>query len=348
MIIERGIYYHSLQGKVQLCTQIWFLELNLSKFRRLSTWSHFFVIKRPERAKQEMSTIKFTSLLHLSDKDMSSLKLVFNSNWQYNVEEQALEVVEKLGDESRFFDLLDMYRSGEVAVIKESVKTHNPDRRRFKNGDIVFCFIPYTSNKDWMLVNAYKVLDDSKWLVGADENYMAEYQPYFGRLVVHYEDKTHNILVRSPEIIDTIYVKTILEHPYNELGEDFPGYENVDLSWNDLRRVLRFKNWQTALENQKAVYLITDTATNKRYVGSAYGDNMLLGRWRNYAENGHGGNKELKALVEENGLEYVKNNFRYSILDIYKSTTDDEAIIARESWWKNILLTRGDYGYNAN
>ncbi len=295
-----------------------------------------------------MSTIKFTSLLHLSDDDMNHLKLEFNSNWQYNVEEQAPEVVEKLGNESRFFDLLDMYCSGEVAVIKESVKTHNPNRRRFKNGDIVFCFIPYTSNKDWILVNAYKVLDDSKWLVGADEDYMAEYQPYFGRLVVHYEDKTHNILVRSHEIIDTIYVKTILEHPYNELGEDFPGYENVDLSWNDLRRVLKFKNWQTALENQKAVYLITDTATNKRYVGSAYGDNMLLGRWRNYAENGHGGNKELKALVEEKGLGYVKDNFRYSILDIYKSTTDDETIIARESWWKNILLTRGDYGYNAN
>lgn len=280
---------------------------------------------------------------------MSSLKLVFNSNWYYDAENQTPEVVEKLGNTSRDFNLLYMYRSDEVAVVKESVKTHNPDgHKRFKNGDIVFCFIPYSSDKDWLLVNTYRVLDDSKFLIDADEEGFAEYAPFFGRLVVHFEDKGRNVVVRSEDIIDSIYVKTILEHPYNELGEDFPGYENVDLSWNDLRRVLRFKNWQTALENQKAVYLITDTATNKRYVGSAYGDNMLLGRWRNYAENGHGGNKELKALVEEKGLEYVKNNFRYSILDIYKSTTDDEAIIARESWWKNILLTRGDYGYNAN
>lgn len=296
-----------------------------------------------------MSVIKFKQLLHLSDDDMNHLKLEFNSNWQYNVEEQAPEVVEKLGNESRFFNLLDMYRSGEVAVVKESVKTHNPDsHKRFKNGDIVFCFIPYSSDKDWLLVNAYRVLDDSKFLVDADEESFAEYAPFFGRLVVHFENKSRNVVVCNKDNIDSIYVKTILEHPYNELGEDFPGYENVNLSWSDLRRVLKFKNWQTALENQKAVYLITDTATNKRYVGSAYGDTMLLGRWRNYAENGHGGNKELKALVEENGLEYVKNNFRYSILDIYKSTTDDETIIARESWWKNILLTRGDYGYNAN
>jgi len=296
-----------------------------------------------------MSAIKFTSLLHLSDEDMSKLKLVFNSNWYYDAENQTPEVVAKLGNVSRDFNLLYMYRSDEVDVVKESAKTHNPDgHKRFKTGDVVFCFIPYSSDKDWLLVNAYRVLDDSKFLIDADEASFAEYAPFFGRLVVHFEDKGRNVVVRSEDIIDSIYVKTILEHPYNELGEDFPGYENVDLSWNDLRRVLRFKNWQTALENQKAVYLITDTATNKRYVGSAYGDNMLLGRWRNYAENGHGHNKELKALVEEKGLDYVKDNFRYSILDIYKSTTDDETIIARESWWKNILLTRGDYGYNAN
>lgn len=296
-----------------------------------------------------MSIIKFTDLLHLSNDDMSNLKLVFNSNWQYDAENQAPEVKAKLGDQSRHFDLLAMYRVGEVAVVQGSVKTHNPDgHKRFKNGEIVFCFIPYSTDKDWLLVNAYKVLDDSKFLIEADEEYMTEYKPFFGRLVVHFEDKGRNVIVRKEDIIDTISVKTILEHPYNELGEDFPGYENIDLSWNDLCGVLKFKNWQTALENQKAVYLITDTATNKRYVGSAYGDNMLLGRWRNYAGNGHGGNKELKALVEEQGLDYVKNNFRYSILDIYKSTTDDETIIARESWWKEILLTRGDYGYNAN
>lgn len=296
-----------------------------------------------------MSAIKFTSLLHLSDEDMSNLKLIFNSNWHYNAENQTPEVVARLGSISREFNLLYMYRSGEVDVVREVVKKHSPDRhKRFKTGDIVFCFIPYSSDKDWLLVNAYRVLDDSKFLVDTDEESFAEYAPFFGRLVVHFEDKGRNVVVRSEAIIDSIYVKTILEHPYNELGEDFPGYENVDLSWNDLHRVLRLKNWQTALENQKGVYLITDTATNKRYVGSAYGDDMLLGRWQAYSKNGHGGNKELKVLVEEKGLDHVKDNFRYSILDIYKSTTNDEEIIARESWWKNILLTRGDYGYNAN
>lgn len=76
---------------------------------------------------------------------------------------------------------------------------------------------------------------------------------------------------------------------------------------------------------------------------------MLLGRWQSYAENGHGGNRELKALVETQGLDYVKDNFRYLVLDIYKSTTEDKTILDRESWWKEVLLTHSPkFGYNAN
>lgn len=61
---------------------------------------------------------------------------------------------------------------------------------------------------------------------------------------------------------------------------------------------------------------------------------MLWGRWKEYIANGNGGNIELKNL-----------DFRYSILEIYKSTTDDDAILERESWWKELLMTR-QFGYN--
>ena len=35
------------------------------------------------------------------------------------------------------------------------------------------------------------------------------------------------------------------------------------------------------------------------------------------------------------------------VLEIYKSTTDDDAILERESWWKELLMTR-QFGYNKN
>ena len=151
--------------------------------------------------------------------------------------------------------------------------------------------------------------------------------------------------MKNKEAIEKLTVRKILEKPYSEIAVEFPGYENIDLSWRDLKYVLGLKNWQTALRNQKGVYLITDTKTGKRYVGSASGDEMLLGRWQAYAKTGHGGNEELKKLP----FDYIKENFRYSILDIYKSKVDDEKILERESWWKNILLTRDKkYGYNDN
>lgn len=123
----------------------------------------------------------------------------------------------------------------------------------------------------------------------------------------------------------------------------FPGYENVDLSWSDLGRVLTKDVWRTALENQKGIYLIVDSSSGKMYVGSAYGECMLLGRWQAYAKNGHGGNVELRNL----DFTHVQHYFRYSILEIYKSTTNDTHILARESWWKRVLLTR-TFGYNLN
>lgn len=49
-------------------------------------------------------------------------------------------------------------------------------------------------------------------------------------------------------------------------------------------------------------------------------------------------------LIEKN---FKEENFSYSILDIYKSTIDDNIILKRETWWKNTLLTR-KFGYNKN
>lgn len=295
-----------------------------------------------------MKSIKFTDLLKLPDEKFANLKLIFNSDWDYDPANFPEYVTDKLGDKPRKFDLLGMYRRGELDVLKDSTRSHDPNNKRFRNGEYAICFIPYGDN-DWLLVNAFKVLDDSKKLVDVDEAEMSEVSQYFGRLVITWERNTRNVRMKDKEAIEGLTVKTILEQPYNEIAEEFPGYENVDLSWSELKRMLKLKTWKTALENQKGVYLITDTATNKRYVGSAYGEDMILGRWSNYADNGHGGNLELKKLVMEKGIDYVKENFRYSILDIYKSTVDDETIIGRESWWKEILLTRNpSFGYNAN
>ena len=142
-------------------------------------------------------------------------------------------------------------------------------------------------------------------------------------------------------VIDGCEVEQILPDIFD--NDIFPGYDKVNVSWDELSRVIEKSTWKTALQNQKGVYVITDTSNGKKYVGSAYGENMILGRWQSYVKNGHGSNVGLKSLT----FDHITKNFRYSILDIYKSTIDDQVIIERESWWKEVLQSR-KYGYNEN
>ena len=177
---------------------------------------------------------------------------------------------------------------------------------------------------------------------------LEQYKSYFGRVVIKYRKTSQQQGRYYGEICDDLEVQQILPTVFE--GNDFPGYDKVRLSYPQLEAVLNHgkRDWIAALENQKAVYLITDKENGKMYVGSATSDyGMLLQRWRSYISNGHGGNKELIELVEKKGINYIKNNFYYSILENYNAKVDDHIILERESWWKETLQTR-IFGYNSN
>lgn len=177
--------------------------------------------------------------------------------------------------------------------------------------------------------------------VGYEYQTLTDYEKYIGRLIVKFKNRAQTMIRNAESVIDDCYVSQILPDTFD--NDLFPGYEKINISWYEMKRVLEKDNWKTALQNQKGVYLITDNSNGKMYVGSAYGENMILGRWRAYLKTGHGGNAGLKRL----SFDYIKQNFNFSILDIYKSTTDDQVILDREVWWKEVLKTR-QFGYNEN
>ena len=47
------------------------------------------------------------------------------------------------------------------------------------------------------------------------------------------------------------------------------------------------------------------------------------------------------------GTEYIKDNFYFSILETFNQNTNDDIIINRETYWKDVLRTR-EFGYNGN
>ena len=140
--------------------------------------------------------------------------------------------------------------------------------------------------------------------------------------------------------LEDITVKEILPDLYN--GAHFPGYDQVCLSFKELKGI-RSEERRVGKECR-----LTDQSNGRLYVGSATADSkMLLARWESYISNGHGGNIELKKIVDSKGFDYIKQNFQYSIIENYNAKIDDEYIHSREVFWKKILQSE-KHGYNKN
>lgn len=238
-------------------------------------------------------------------------------------------------------DPIELYKNDKEQLLEWQFWNYKA-KKSFQKGQIAIGFVQISKTK-WLLFDISEVTKDLNLFegVGYEHQTLKEYKKYYGRVVIHYKNKAQNLVRKADSVISDCHVSHILEETYED--DNFPGYENVNISWNNLKNVIGNRTWKTALENQKGVYLITDQSNGKKYVGSAYGADMIYGRWSDYVRNGHGDN----ALLRQLGFEHIKNNFKYSILDIYKSTVDDNVIQKREAWWKKVLLSR-KFGYNDN
>ena len=166
-----------------------------------------------------------------------------------------------------------------------------------------------------------------------------------GRLVVTFPRPSRQPYLNAENWSDKILLSEVHTKPLS-IGE-FPGFNAVNITKDQLGLIVQESSdsWRTALSNVAGVYLISDTKSGKLYVGSASGEEGIWQRWLDYADNGHGGNVELKKLLAGKGSKYAKN-FRYSILEINVYASPDE-IRKRESHWKDILMSR-THGLNDN
>lgn len=205
--------------------------------------------------------------------------------------------------------------------------------------------ISYYHEKDmWLFGGFFKVTARHA------DRYEVELCPHdshlVGRLLI--EHKRVRARSRLSESISEMTLAQIFRHPY--AGEAFCGFEWINHGFSALECIVRTSrpDWKAALENVKGVYLIVDTSNARKYVGAAYGAGGVWARLTSYMETGHGGNEELVQLIGDNGIDYARRNFKFTLLDYRPIWTDDQALIDRECFWKNVLLTRGCTGYNRN
>ena len=276
-----------------------------------------------------MKKILIDDLLHIPPEIAGGVKVKFNQHNGYN-------------------DPMELYLQ-EPDTVNTQWLFWRTKQRYFNVGQIAICLLKL-SYDTWLLTTIKRVTKELGVYDGI--NYegeeLEEYRQYYGRVIIKYHKTAQTQGMFYSTVQKDLEVLQLLPAAFD--GEEFPGYDNVRLSYLQLAAIIqrRKQSWVAALENQKAVYLITDTSNGKLYVGSATSDKgMLLARWSSYVENGHGGNKELIALVREKGLEYVQQHFQYSILENYNARIDDHVVLKRESWWKETLQSR-KFGYNDN
>ncbi len=167
-----------------------------------------------------------------------------------------------------------------------------------------------------------------------------------GRAIIHFPKAFRNCYLVGKNHEEQLIVSSILEKRMSIAP--FPGFNRVRISFALLKSIIRqdHPSWHTALANVAGVYLVTDKNTGKHYVGSAYGGVGLWERWRFYANAVHGDNKELLEILRIKGDDYAEN-FQFSLVEICDINGSKEDIIARETHWKEVLMSR-EFGLNRN
>ena len=131
--------------------------------------------------------------------------------------------------------------------------------------------------------------------------------------------------------------KPVLEITTKRRDPDFPGFLSFCAPVSTIPTL--YPAWEAALASVRGVYVLSCPETGELYIGSATGEGGFVGRWREYAKNGHGGNAMLKNRK--------RADYRVSILEIASSSETEEQILRREAIWKVKLGTRA-HGLNAN
>lgn len=160
------------------------------------------------------------------------------------------------------------------------------------------------------------------------------YGNWIGRMIVGWPPPERSWWRRAHK--NEMPILSVLEE--SELVAAMPDWDQISLSWSELSTLPG--RWQAAMSQWRAIYYIFDRARGQGYVGSAYGSENLLSRWREYAKTGHGDNALLRASEP--------SDLVFTILQRVSPDLPAEEVVRIEASWKARLHTRQPHGLNAN
>ena len=265
--------------------------------------------------------------------------------------------IKMLRHQDRRYDVHDLYKTGRLAAY-QSVQGQN-----LLNCDYAVSFLGLEKTRSlfvgvWRVLGSRPMSDVARDPAFPFPEWYDEEDSIFYDMeeIPDFEDMKDRVVIdwgRSTRMwhqwLDRERPKAIIEIlPVGHVAE-FPGYQDFILSFDELERIVENPEanriWHVMLGAVAGIYLITDTKTGQQYVGSAYGQRGVLGRWREYAGTGHGGNALLRKLIEDNAG--YRLNLRFTLLRTLPKVLTNREVIQYERLYKDKLGTRA-HGLNLN
>jgi hypothetical protein len=153
-----------------------------------------------------------------------------------------------------------------------------------------------------------------------------------GRLVV--ERPQARTFMRRAETLDDLSIIELARE--SRLVLPLPDWRDVALLGPQLRALPH--SWALRLAEWRGIYVIVDEVDGARYIGAAYGNQNLLGRWRMHVAGEQGVTAQLRHRNPA--------TFRFSILERVSPDMPAEEVIRLEQTWMDRLHTRR-FGLNA-
>jgi hypothetical protein len=161
---------------------------------------------------------------------------------------------------------------------------------------------------------------------------MDDLASFEGRLLIDWGPGTRSWVQRADS-----KPKQVIELRREFQEPEFPGYSGFRCNLSEFDKLPR--GWMNALAAVRGIYLLTCPKTKEQYVGSASGDTGFIGRWRDYAATGHGGNIGLKSRDP--------SDYQVSVLETVGNAATERDILSLEALWKAKLQSR-EMGLNRN
>ena len=215
----------------------------------------------------------------------------------------------------------------------------------FKDCDYIISFIGL-ERKHSVFIGVFKVKGTTykDGLYHYDLEAVPEFNNLVDRLVIDWGSNA----IAWHQWYGTQVKKVIEVLPQGYIGS-FPGLLDFVLEYDELKTLINNPDanyeWRHHLSAVNGIYMILDESTGQQYIGSANGKDGIWQRWCDYAANGHGDNKELKALHKADPLHH--KYFKFSVLQTLPSNISQREIVKIEALYKQKLGSRA-HGLNKN